>query len=390
MITLHQRAIQCPQILGELAIEAPAIPTTSSPRDSIDSDEVVSDAIRTVGVRASGRRFVELSIAASGLQIHAGWEVWAHMELCKADGERIPIGRTETLANDPSPNFVASFAVLSDSFRTMQQDVVLTVMRRLRRRGLQRQQKELVVGSSQFKLRDLLFSKHGLLDLPLISSTGELSGLVVISAEEFRSREAAPDMVSIHFEVDTPAHLPSTTGYFFVVSRELKSSPGHWNRVYRSSLVVPSGMGATCGSTEPTTVSCGSLFANDEARKMLIEFYRVSHPDDVPELCGSTETSVQALVNCLQQNMDLHMVCDEDGYLARGQLKIQPGTVLSNHRGRRNVIHLRTSGIRWFESDDARKQGRIRDSRVDRDSWGRQRTTDVEVEVGAMRLSKRW
>mmetsp|Transcript_8827 Transcript_8827/g.17836 ORF Transcript_8827/g.17836 Transcript_8827/m.17836 type:complete len:403 (-) Transcript_8827:488-1696(-) len=374
-------------ITGPSAVSA----STTTSGNSFGSDEVVSDAVRMVGRGPCSRRYFDVSIAASGLSVEPRWEVWVKMEMQNQGGERTLIGSTESIAYDPNPNFVSSFAVVSDSLRVMDQEVILTVMRRVRRRGATLRGKESSLGSASFMFRELLRASGHSLFLLLTSPVGMITGLLLVSGEEFRSRDSPPDMISLQFQIETSLDPDDTKGYFFVMSRAIKSRTEKWRRVYCSSIVESNRkIGGTVGITEIGSVSTGTLFADDVDRKILLELYRVTTSEGVPQLCGSAKTSIRTLTQQALQFERIAMNCDRGGLMESGCLAIQPGTTLGKDSGGMNSIFLKAKDISWYSSGKARDAVRAQQAQAELNArFPRLAETGTDL-IGSVLISQEW
>eukprot|EP00181_Compsopogon_caeruleus_P001238 CAMPEP_0184688738 /NCGR_PEP_ID=MMETSP0312-20130426/30259_1 /TAXON_ID=31354 /ORGANISM="Compsopogon coeruleus, Strain SAG 36.94" /LENGTH=401 /DNA_ID=CAMNT_0027146001 /DNA_START=125 /DNA_END=1327 /DNA_ORIENTATION=- len=313
-----------------------------------------------------GRRFVEVSVAASGLEPGVGGEgvVYAVVERrCEESGEVVLLGKTETVWGEKNPNFVTALATPCEALCFADQTVMVTFNRKMRR-GLGRSEK-VSLGKVECSLYDLVMSAQKCIDLPLlpVRPDGTAAGVAFVSAEEFRSLQQAPDMVSLRFAMHPTSAYDRESAYIFVVSRELKHSPGQWNRVFRSVE-----LGGGVNETEASAISTTTLYADDVNRKLLIELYRVpdffsSSPARAPVLCGYVETTVSSLTDCIVVNAPLEMTVRPDGELRCATLEFDQGTIIGENKGDRKAILFRVNGVRWFRNDKervkARKTGKI-------------------------------
>jgi len=350
--------------------------------------------------KADSRRFAELRLAASGLKGTGLLEVFAVVEV-QGRGEirREVIGQTEVVLDDPNPNFTTGFSICCDKLTQMETTIIVTFYDRCHRHwALSRS--PIPMGKVEFMLSKILNSREKCLDIPLSlsSSRAEPEGLVFISLEEFRIRSSIRDLVSVRLSLDEKVDLAPNLAFFFAISRELKSSPGQWNRIYRSPLLGTPGHvhhhhmdHAKEILTSCTATICSrNLFAKDVDRRMLIELYRVdlsSHRgvENPPVLSGCVFTTVRALHNCQVLNRPLHMECQPSSNLAAAKLVYDRGSTMSGEEGERKAMILTLTGVRWHKSEAEKKRAIQQNTFVEQDCWGRKERT---IEGGEM--AKSW
>eukprot|EP00179_Madagascaria_erythrocladioides_P009896 CAMPEP_0198318064 /NCGR_PEP_ID=MMETSP1450-20131203/7444_1 /TAXON_ID=753684 ORGANISM="Madagascaria erythrocladiodes, Strain CCMP3234" /NCGR_SAMPLE_ID=MMETSP1450 /ASSEMBLY_ACC=CAM_ASM_001115 /LENGTH=373 /DNA_ID=CAMNT_0044021329 /DNA_START=188 /DNA_END=1309 /DNA_ORIENTATION=- len=350
------------------------------------------------------RRHFDLSLAASGLNKKYGSsEVFAVVEECEAvnffQASRVPLGQTESIRDDPNPNFVKDFRIVCETKEDEQKKIRATFFER--HHAVLGGNREEFLATTEFYVGDLISHSEQCLDLHLKNKEGRVSadfGVAFVSCEKVPQRTSErQDMMTIRFGVEgggTFAGPAAKHPCYFVVSRELPQSPGQWKRVYRSKLIKPAKQGRSTPQTNLPTdkLSVRSLCGNDPERGILIEMYQLRaggrrsiESRATPILCGHVVTTMNALMKHMLAGSALHLECELDSWMERGRFVLDAGTIISTRDGDRKALMLCAQKLRWCSNQSELEAARQAKTMVDKDCWARR-----EAIIDGTTMTKKW
>ncbi|KAA8493616.1 Copine-8 [Porphyridium purpureum] len=229
---------------------------------------------------ATRKAYVEVSVAAYALPRHLlgvpdAFVVLFTKPLNAPDSEWKELGRTEVALADLNPNFVTKFKLFYVSDLERNREVLFNVYQY----GMIIKKEEFV-GFVRCALADILESPLCSVEFPLKNEYGELasrSGYMFVAAEVIEPLARAMP-ISIQFEInDSIIGGPAAKdAVYFIISRELKHTPGAWARVYRSKAIKASSKKARSFLFDLAQLTSEQLYANDPHRTLLIEMYHYS------------------------------------------------------------------------------------------------------------------
>mmetsp|Transcript_1431 Transcript_1431/g.2396 ORF Transcript_1431/g.2396 Transcript_1431/m.2396 type:complete len:576 (+) Transcript_1431:365-2092(+) len=301
------------------------------------------------------------------------------------------------------------------------------------------------VGQVTLYLSELYERKDFCLDIPLENENGVFVNngeTVAFLSTELISRKVR-DAVTCKFVFDDYVDFGGTDGKamtYFVISRELKHSPGQWARIHRSNMLDPPNKTKDSKfsslfhkeapkndddiwlETEPCKLTSDTFYANDPNRRILIEMYhyrpkkgassqpkkfgRLSSlhmsrdgsantagseaPAVSPEyhtLAGSASMVPSSLERILKDKVPLRFEVDNHDNLKKGEMGYHPLSFFSLKPNTPKMIIFRVERLSWFMTEKEKEQHWTTfESYIERDMWAR---LIVATQAGVT-MEKQW